>query len=52
MLFVGIPLPLTSFGILYITLALEILVLGVLNENEEVDIIIREPSNVKIFMKL
>ncbi|CAD8103279.1 unnamed protein product [Paramecium primaurelia] len=52
MLFLGIPLPLTSFGILYITFVLEILVLGVLNENEEVDIIIREPSNVKIFMKL
>lgn len=52
MLFFGIPLPLTSFGILYITFVLEILVLGVLNENEEVDIIIRKPSNVKIFMKL
>lgn len=49
MLFLGIPLPLTSFGILYITLVLEILVIGVLFEYEEVDITIREPGNVMIF---
>lgn len=49
MLFGGIPLPLTSFGILYITLVLDILVFNILYEKEEIDIPIRIPGSIKIF---
>jgi magnesium-transporting ATPase (P-type) len=52
MLFLGFPLPLTSFGILYITLVLDILVVSIVYEKEELDVVIREPSKVKIFVKL
>ncbi|KAM3140784.1 hypothetical protein pb186bvf_007011 [Paramecium bursaria] len=37
MIYLGIPLPLTSWGIIFITIALDIIVIGLIYEREEVD---------------
>ena len=39
MIYLGIPLPLTSWGIIFITIALDIIVIGLIYEREEVFIL-------------
>lgn len=43
MLFLGVPLALTSFGIIYITLALDIIIFSLIFEKEELDVSFRNP---------